>query len=202
MELWQRQSPFTCLSASQLTASLPHLNIPIIITKAILLQPLVHIMMGVVFKAVAFTNQLLFRHEFMGCGIQVLFQHPPVMFQDQIDLADLGPLLSLDLVTIGILTARVAEFLIGSTPDRGAAGKAGSKDRLNSGHHGSFCAGAKLGGLSKRFEKKSGGSGYGDNGDDPPISALKRIDPVKMPLSPRGRATFASRPKGDYSPLN
>jgi hypothetical protein len=68
---------------------LPHLKIPIIITKAILLQPLVHIMMSVEFKAVAFAHQLLSRHEFLGCGIQALFQHPPVMFQDQIDLADL-----------------------------------------------------------------------------------------------------------------
>jgi hypothetical protein len=32
---------------------LPHLKIPIIITKAILLQPLVHIMMGMEFKTVA-----------------------------------------------------------------------------------------------------------------------------------------------------
>jgi hypothetical protein len=120
---------------------LPHLKIPIIITKAILLQPLVHIMMSMEFKAVAFAHQLLFRHESMGRRIQALFQNPPVMFQDQIDLADLGALLTLDMVTKGILTARVTEFLIGSPPDRGAAGKAGIEDRWEDGHQGSFCAG-------------------------------------------------------------
>jgi hypothetical protein len=85
-------------------------------------------MMGMEFKAIAFLNQLLFRHEFMGRRIEALFQNPPVMFQDQIDLADLRPLLTLDLVTKGILAAWVAEFLIGSPPDRGDAGKAGLGD--------------------------------------------------------------------------
>jgi hypothetical protein len=49
---------------------LPHLKIPIIITKAILLQPLVHIMMGIEFKVVSFADQLLFRHESMDRRIQ------------------------------------------------------------------------------------------------------------------------------------
>jgi hypothetical protein len=96
-------------------------------------------MLGVIFKPQSFL------HEFEAGDPSAMFfpqdglEDTPVMFEDQVDLADLGPFLALEAIVIGVFAAGIAEFLIGSAAECFAAGLAVMEDRFERCHQGIIC---------------------------------------------------------------
>lgn len=68
-------------------------------------------------------------------------ENTAVMFEDQVDLADLCPFLALEAIVERIFAAGIAEFLVGPAAEGFAAGLTGVEDRFRLCHHRFICEG-------------------------------------------------------------
>ncbi len=96
----------------------------IIIAKAVSICPGVDMKMGMELKSYSQLQQLHFGHHPPGLRSQALSQHPPIIFQDQVDPVNLFTFLPLEPVVVFVLIARIAEFLIRPAAKRLPAGEA------------------------------------------------------------------------------
>ena len=81
--------------------------------------------MRIIVQAKSIVHQLRHGHHPGGIRTQASFQHPSVMFQNGIDRTNSRSFFALQLVTVPILAAGVAEFFVYPAPQGAPAEQTG-----------------------------------------------------------------------------